>query len=126
MFKKSLVLLFFVVSFVVLFFGWHRWQRDLSPEVAYDDLHIGTQRLEGDELEVSKLRYAEGKSFSPGDNPFLPLVESALSLDSERLAIRRVQPACVAVGQGSGVCVDPRGFVLTNAHVAKVLNHQLL
>ncbi len=33
-------------------------------------------------------------------------------------ALQQVRPACAIVGSGSGVCINARGDILTNAHVA--------
>jgi S1-C subfamily serine protease len=52
------------------------------------------------------------------DNPYLKCVDEAVADPEVRAAVRRVQPACVRIGGGSGVNLTPAGLVLTNAHVA--------
>lgn len=39
--------------------------------------------------------------------------------------VEQVRPACAIVGSGSGVCIHPRGDILTNAHVALALSRDL-
>jgi hypothetical protein len=56
-----------------------------------------------------------------GSNPYLSKVDTVIEDADVRAAIRRVQPACVRLPNGSGVNVAPDGRVLTNAHVAKKL-----
>lgn len=58
-------------------------------------------------------------------NRFLKNVDDEIADAAVRRAIRRVQPACVRLGGGSGVNVSPRGRVLTAAHVARQLGTRL-
>lgn len=51
------------------------------------------------------------------DNPYLHKVEEEISDPALRLAIRRVQPAAVRLGGGSGVNLTRAGTILTAAHV---------
>jgi hypothetical protein len=54
-------------------------------------------------------------------NPYISKVDALIEDSEVRAAIRRVQPACVRLPNGSGVNLAPEGRVLTNAHVAKKL-----
>ncbi|HJT33179.1 MAG TPA: serine protease [Pirellulales bacterium] len=58
-------------------------------------------------------------------NRYLKNVDDEIADVAVRQAIRRVQPACVRLGGGSGVNVSPRGCVLTAAHVARQLGARL-
>jgi S1-C subfamily serine protease len=51
-------------------------------------------------------------------NPYLEKVDKAINDPDARAAIRRVQPACVRLSNGSGCCVSRKGQILTAAHVA--------
>ena len=51
-------------------------------------------------------------------NAYLDKVDAEIQAQDVRAAIRRVQPACVRISNGSGVNVSPYGCVLTAAHVA--------
>jgi len=59
------------------------------------------------------------------DNPYLAKVDDAIADPAVRNAIRKVQPACVRLDRGSGVCISADGHVLTCAHVARKLGNQL-
>lgn len=50
-------------------------------------------------------------------NRYLAKVDAAIADPAWRAAIRAVQPAVVKLGGGSGVNLDPRGTILTAAHV---------
>lgn len=52
------------------------------------------------------------------DNPYLANVDAAVGDLAWRAAIRRVQPAVVKVGGGTGVNLRESGLIITNAHVA--------
>lgn len=52
------------------------------------------------------------------DNPYLAKVDAELTDPTVRRAIRRVQPATVRLGGGSGVNLAPGGLILTAGHVA--------
>jgi len=52
-------------------------------------------------------------------NPYLKRVDEAISDLEWRAVLCQVQPACVRLGGASGVNIDPRGILLTNAHVAR-------
>jgi len=52
------------------------------------------------------------------DNVWLDKVDAEIDDSGLRRAIRRVQPATVRVGNGSGVNIDPSGLILTAGHVA--------
>jgi hypothetical protein len=58
-------------------------------------------------------------------NRYLKNVDDEIPEVAVRRAIRRVQPACVRLGAGSGVNVAPQGPVLTAAHVARQLGTRL-
>lgn len=53
-----------------------------------------------------------------GDNTYLAKVDAEISDPGLRRAIRRVQPATVRLGGGSGVNLAPGGLILTAGHVA--------
>ena len=59
------------------------------------------------------------------DNPYLDKVDAEIADPDVRAAIRRVQPAAVRIGGGSGVNLDPRGVILTAAHVVDALGTTL-
>lgn len=52
-------------------------------------------------------------------NPYLKNVDEEVMNPTVRAAIRRVQPACVRLGIGSGVNLSGQGRILTAAHVAE-------
>ncbi len=52
-------------------------------------------------------------------NAYIDKVDAEVQDPATRSAIRRVQPACVQISNGSGVNVSPYGCVLTAAHVAE-------
>jgi S1-C subfamily serine protease len=58
-------------------------------------------------------------------NPYLKNVDAEIADPVVRAAIRRVQPACVRLGGGSGVNVAAEGRVLTAGHVAGRLKARL-
>ena len=51
-------------------------------------------------------------------NPYLAQVDEIVLDPAARAAIRRVQPACVRIGRGSGVTISADGMILTAAHIA--------
>jgi hypothetical protein len=51
-------------------------------------------------------------------NPYISKIDAVIEDPDVRAAIRRVQPACVRLSNGSGINLVPDGRVLTNAHVA--------
>lgn len=59
------------------------------------------------------------------ENPYLKKVDHAISNPSKRAIIRSVQPACVKIGNGSGINISPKGIILTAGHVAKKVNSKL-
>jgi len=59
------------------------------------------------------------------DNPYLAKVDAEVSEIDVRRAIRRVQPATVRLGGGSGVNLAPKGVVLTAGHVADRVGERL-
>lgn len=134
MIRKTMVWVLFVVSVIVLIAGWYRWDQQQSQAAArvqvFDDLHLGTQFMQARDIPISKLRYSPGKQFSATENVYLGRVDEVARqeglVDDVRLAIRAIQPACVRVGTGSGVCVDPRCLILTNAHVAKKIGERVI
>lgn len=58
-------------------------------------------------------------------NRYLKNVDDEIADVAVQRAIRRVQPACVRLGGGSGVNVSPQGRVLTAAHVARQIGTRL-
>jgi len=52
-------------------------------------------------------------------NPYLKKVDEEIEDEAARAAIRKVQPACVAFGNASGVNLNADGLILTAAHVVK-------
>lgn len=94
-------------------------QADLAATVAAMDLD-----------DLAKTLTAEGTwpaSAGPLEpvNPYLKSVDEEIADHVVRQAIRRVQPACVRLGSGSGVNVAPHGRILTAAHVAGHLGARL-
>jgi S1-C subfamily serine protease len=59
------------------------------------------------------------------DNAYLKKVDNAVDDPAVRKAIRRVQPACVRLGGGSGVNLSVHGHVLTAGHVPERLGARL-
>ena len=59
------------------------------------------------------------------ENPYMKLVDREVADPSIRAAIRAVQPASVRFDRASGVCISPRGTILTCAHVAGELGSKL-
>jgi S1-C subfamily serine protease len=53
------------------------------------------------------------------DNPHLSKVDHAIADPHVRARVRRVQPACVRLGLGSGVNIAPEGLILTAGHCTK-------
>jgi hypothetical protein len=60
------------------------------------------------------------------DNRYLEKVDAEIDDPGVRRVIRGVQPACVKLGNGSGVNVSPHGQILTAAHVARALDEVLI
>lgn len=58
---------------------------------------------------------------SCNENPYQANVDEAIRDPQVRAAIRRVQPACVELPNGSAVNLTPQGHLLTAAHVIKRL-----
>ncbi len=54
----------------------------------------------------------------PRENTWLPKVDEEIDDPDVRRAIRRVQPATVRIGNGSGVNIAPDGLILTAGHVS--------
>ena len=52
-------------------------------------------------------------------NPYLKNVDEEIADEAARAAIRKVQPACVAFGNASGVNLNTDGLILTAAHVVE-------
>ena len=59
------------------------------------------------------------------DNPYLKNVDIEIEDPALRRVIRRVQPACVRLGGGSGINILQAGRILTAAHVAQQLHREL-
>lgn len=86
--------------------------------------HVSLTDLEP-HLSTKNLAAAASSPAKPPENPFLVKVDAAIGTPRRRAAIRAVQPACVRIGQGSGVCVAANGMILTAAHVAGQLGNSL-
>jgi len=69
---------------------------------------------------------AEVKPPTGRRNTYLAKVDAAIANPEVRAAIRRVQPACVRLGNGSGVCLTPEGHILTAAHVVDKMGAQVV
>lgn len=80
--------------------------------------------------ELADKLSADG-TWSASAGPLEPINRYLKNVDEEiddvalRRAIRRVQPACVRLGGGSGVNFTPQGHVLTAAHVARQVGARL-
>jgi S1-C subfamily serine protease len=59
-------------------------------------------------------------------NPYVNKVDTAITDPRVRKVIRRVQRACVQLGNGSGINVSSDGRILTAAHVAGGLDERLM
>jgi S1-C subfamily serine protease len=58
-------------------------------------------------------------------NPYLKNVNTAITNETVRKAISRVQPSCVRLDNASGVNLTANGYILTAAHVARRLGQTL-
>lgn len=64
-----------------------------------------------------------GEVREPGDNAYLAKVDEEIDDPALRRAIRRVQPATVRIGNGSGVNIAPDGLILTAGHVTDAVGN---
>jgi hypothetical protein len=70
----------------------------------------------GERITAAGSLEAMAETTKPPHNPYLPKVDAAIANPGLREVIRRVQPACVRLGNGSGVNIAPEGFILTAGH----------
>jgi S1-C subfamily serine protease len=68
---------------------------------------------------VSAISAAPPSAAKSEDNPYIDKVDEAVEDPHVRMAIRRVQPACVRIAGSSGVNLTPDGRILTAGHVAR-------
>lgn len=76
-----------------------------------------TYTMSRESLPDARLGYPSVTTASPDDDP----------IDDARwqVVLEQVRPACAIVGSGSGVCINERGDILTNAHVALELGRPI-
>lgn len=79
------------------------------------DWFVGVALREGGEAQRTS---PEPAVITRRDNAYLSKVDDEVADPAARRAIRRVQPATVRLGGGSGVNIAPRGLILTAGHVA--------
>ena len=98
----------------------------LPPEQAALAVRIMQSSLEEREVSLTDDgRWSPPPAAAPAalikqlPNDYLDKVDDDVRTPATRAAIRRVQPACVRISNGSGVNVSPYGCVLTAAHVAE-------
>lgn len=84
-----------------------------------------TERLRGIDLRDLADQITPDGEFLPHDNPYMKKIDEEIRDPRLRAVIRRVQPACVRLGNGSGVCISADGKILTAAHVPGKLNAKL-
>jgi S1-C subfamily serine protease len=84
-----------------------------------------TERLRGIDLRELAEQITPDGEFLPHDNAYMKKVDEEIRDPRLRAVIRRVQPACVRLGNGSGICISADGKILTAAHVPGRLNAKL-
>ncbi|HET6879412.1 MAG TPA: serine protease [Pirellulales bacterium] len=96
-----------------------RARATFAASLADDDAEIAKALLLTDLKDLGGAISTDG-TWTPRSsaNPYLKNVDEEISAAAVRMAIRRVQPACVRLAGGSGVNLAANGRVLTAAHVA--------
>lgn len=95
-----------------------------AAALANDDPRLATRIARTDLASLAERITPEG-SLQLFDNRYLKNVDAEIKDPELRWIIREVQPACVRLGGGSGVCISPQGHILTAAHVADHLQSKV-